>query len=206
MERKDNYMIQMQQAKKRFLTYDQQELIARCKLENDENYLYFSFLSEPCRISRLSGDMEQLSDGKWIDANNFNQVMTALDWLCDSAPHRFLTGRWVNIVSQSHSIHRNLQEGESAMARQIQENPQAFISACQALGGEPLPGADIGYAVELVDGLKIFLKFWYEDEDFPPRLLAMWDENVLQYIRYETTWYAAGLMTARIKEKMEEKQ
>ena len=54
----DNYAIAAAQAKKRFLTYDQQELISRCRLRFDESYLYLTLLSDPYRIHRMSGDME----------------------------------------------------------------------------------------------------------------------------------------------------
>ena len=36
---RDNYKTQADQAKKHFLTYDQQELISRCRLDFDEAYL-----------------------------------------------------------------------------------------------------------------------------------------------------------------------
>ena len=39
-ERPDNYKIQAAQAKKHFLTYDQQELIDRCRLRYDADYFY----------------------------------------------------------------------------------------------------------------------------------------------------------------------
>ena len=51
-QRINNYTLQMQQAKKRFLTYDQQALIRRCNLRYDEAYFYITFLSEPLRICR----------------------------------------------------------------------------------------------------------------------------------------------------------
>ena len=65
-----------------------------------------------------------------------------------------------------------------------------------------MAGADIGYAIELLDGVKIFVKLWHADEDFCAKCLCLWEENVLQYIRYETTWYALGLLLERIKENM----
>ena len=127
--------------------------------------------------------------------------MTILDWLCDSSYDRFPANRWVNIVSQGHYFHRNLQEdGEDPDAVLFDANPEAFAAACERLGGETLPGADIGYAVELIDGLRIFIRLWHGDEEFSPRLSCLWDENVLRYIRYETTWYAQGLLLKRLRE------
>ena len=199
----NNYLIQVNQAKKRFLTYDQKELIQRCRLRADSTYLYFPFLSETYRVERNTGDMERLHRGQWVDANSFGEVMTALDWLCDSRADRYLTGRWVNIVNQSHAFHRNLQEdGEDPDAVLFDRNPESFAAACEALHGEKMPGADVGYAIELVDGLKILVQLWHGDEEFSPRLRFLWDENTTSYIRYETTWYALGLLIKRIKENM----
>ncbi len=201
--RVDNYQIQMQQAKKHFLSYDQQELIDRCRLKYDEVYFYTTFLSLPYRIGRKTGDMERYEQGKWTDANSFGEVMTILDWLCDSRSDRFPANRWVNIVTQGHYFHRSLQEeGEDPDALLFDAYSEAFAAACESLGGEKLPGADVGYAIELIDGLKIFVRLWHADEEFPAKLSCLWDENVLRYIRYETTWYALGLLMKILREKV----
>ncbi len=195
MERVDNYRIQAAQARKLFLTYDQQELISRCHLRHDDAYLYMTMLSRPYRICRLTGEISWRSGDSWQDGNSFAEVMTLLDWLCDSRPDRYITGRWVNLVSQGPNFHRNLQEdGPDPTAQLFDAHPQAFHAACQALHGEKTPGGDISYAIELLDGLRILVQFWHGDEEFTPRLRCFWDENALRYLRYETTWYAQGLL------------
>lgn len=202
-ERRDNYAIQAAQAKQLFLTYDQQELIDRCRLEYDETYFYIRFLGERCRICRKSGDMERFCRGQWMDGNGYNEVMTLLDWLCDSRPDRYITGRWANVVTLGAGIHGSLQSAMgSAHARCFDQDPKAFAAACQAMGGEKHPSADVSYAIELVDGLKVLVQLWHGDEEFPPRVCCLWDENTTRYIRYETTWFAMGLLLERIKEYM----
>ena len=199
----NNYEKQAMQAKKLFLTYDQQELIVRCRLKYDEKYFYIRFLGEQCRVCRASGDMECLRGGVWEDGNQFNRVMTVLDWLCDSKRDRFITGQWINILSCGHNFHTGLQENEDdPLARFFDEDPRRFHEACQALGGEQVSGGDIAYAIELVDSLKICVQLWHGDEEFSPRLRLLWDRNALQYIRYETTWYAAGLLLSMLKKKI----
>ena len=199
----DNYAIAAAQAKKRFLTYDQQELIGRCRLRFDDEYFYFRFLGEQHRLCRKSGDLSRMHGGSWVDANSFGEVMTVLDWLCDSRADRYITGRWVNVVTQSHSIHTGLQEDrEDPDALLFDRDPGAFAKVCEALGGVRVTGGDISYAIELVDGLKICIQLWRGDEEFSPRLRFLWDENALRYIRYETTWYATGLLLRRLKENM----
>lgn len=203
MQRKDNYQIQARQAQKRFLTYDQQELIERCRLKYDEEYLYLTFMGEPYRICRRTGQIDRRHAGKWISGSSFSEVMTILDWLCDSRPDRFITGRWVNIVSQSHNFHSGLQqERDDPDAALFAENPVAFGLACQALGGKKEKGGDLSYAIELLDGLCILVQLWFADEEFAPCLRLFWDENATRYIRYETTWYASGLLMQRIRENM----
>ena len=202
----NNYQIQVMQAKKRFLTYDQQELIARCSLRFDAEYLYLTMLSDPYRIQRSTGDMERFHGRTWVDGNAFNEVMTILDWLCDSHKDRYITGRWINVVTHGHYFHGNLQEDVNGpYARLFDQNPEEFATACEALKGEKLSGADIGYAIELIDGLRVLVQLWHGDEEFPPSLRCLWDENSSHYLRYETTWFATGLLMERIKENMRPK-
>lgn len=202
MERRDNYQIQAQQAKQCFLRYDQQEIIARCQLRYDDAYLYTTFLHQNYRICRKSGNMQRQQGDAWIDGNSFGEVMTLLDWLCDSKPHRFLSGQWVN----AHGFHRNLQEKEDGNALFFDAHPEAFEKACRALGGVKREGGDISYTIELMDGFSVWLRLWHGDEEFPPQLSCLWDKNMTMYIRYETSWYVLGLLMQRLREAMEDVQ
>ena len=205
-ERVDNYKIQAAQAKKHFLTYDQQELIRRCGLRYDDTYLYTKFLSKPYRIHRKTGDMERLEKENWVEASAFGEVMTILDWLCDSRADRYITGRWINVVSHRNYFHGSLQEDTAdPYARLFDADPEGFAAACRALEGQKMSGADLGFAIELLDGLRVWVQLWHGDEEFPPRLRCLWDENTTRYIRYETTWYAVGVLMERIKEEMGER-
>lgn len=196
----NNYQLQVTQAKKRFLTYNQQELITRCRLQFDEEYFYLHLLTQPYRIHRLTGDMERQQGGVWTDGNSFNEVMTVLDWLCDSRQDRYISGRWINVVTHGHYFHGNLQEDVAVpYAKLFDQNPEALHKACQALQGEKMPEGDIGYTIELLDGLRIYVQFWHGDEEFAPRLRFLWDENTNQYLRYETTWYANALLMESLK-------
>ena len=201
MSRPDNYQTQMRQAQKLFLGYDQQHLIRKFSLKADDRYLYTNMLCKLYRIDRTTGEFEKKVDGTWVDANTHGQVLTLLDLLCDSREDRFLTGRWKTTVAFGGQFHQNLMEqGGDPDAMRYDRDPGRLHRACKALGGEDFPGADIGYTVELFDGLRIGIKFWHSDEDFPAQLRFFWDENALQYIRYETMYYALGLLRRRLRE------
>ena len=203
MARGNNYLIQARQAKERFLTYDQQKLIGKLDLKADENFLYVSMLSQTYRIDRTTGKMERETESGWADGNSYEEVMTLLDLLCDSREDRFLSGRWKNMSSFGLMFHQNLLEDQrDPWAEKFQNDQEGFRKACQALGGVPLPNGDVAYAIELFDGLEIAIQLWLGDEEFPPNLRFLWDENANMYIRYETMYFAKALLLQRIQERM----
>ena len=200
MVRKDNYLIQAQQAKQRFLTYDQQALIRKFQLPADDAYLYVSLLRQTYRLCRESGNLQKLDCGSWLDGNTYEEVMTLLDLLCDSRDDRSISGIWKNMQSCGLQFHQNLLEEErDPFAVQIDADPDLLHRAAAALNASAIRGGDIGYAFELFEGLKIGLLFWHGDEEFSPRIRYLWDQNAKQYIRYETMYFAVSLLRRRIR-------
>ena len=198
-----NYTLQAEQAKRHFLTYDQPRLIRKFGLVCDEMYLYASLLRAPYRINRYTGDLDRCCGGSWVDANSYEEIMTMLDLLCDSREDRALSGKWKSMADFGLQFHQNLLErGPDPTADMFNRNPDGLRRACLALDGRAIPGGDIGYAVELFDGLEIGLQFWYGDDEFSPRLHYLWDENANQYIRYETMYFAVNLLLRRLREQM----
>ena len=201
MARVNNYLIQAQQAKARFLTYDQEKLIRKFHLRFDDQFLYMTMLYKPYRLSRTTGDLERLEAGIWQDANTFEELLTLLDLLCDSRDDRYLTNRWQNMQTFGLQFHQNLLEDRAdPFASRIDREPEFLRRAVNALDAEVISGGDLGYAFELFDGLKIGLLFWHGDDEFYPRVRYLWDENAKQYIRYETMYYAVDLLRRRIRE------
>ena len=198
-----NYLLQAQSAKQRFLSYDQQKLIQKFRLEWDETFLYTTLLGRKYRICRQTGDMDCLTDGGWADGNSYEEVMTLLDLLCDSRDDRFIAGRWKSMVSFGLTFPQNLlQDARDPLPERFGTAPEALRKAGLAIGGKPQAGADIAFVFEVFDGLPIVLQFWHGDEEFAPRIRWLWDENARMYIRYETMYFAVGLLRRRILERM----
>ncbi len=203
MARTNNYLIQAQQAKERFASYDQGRLIAKLKLPSDERYLYPRLLAETYRIHRKSGDVSRETNAGWVDANSYEEVMTLLDLVCDSREDRFLTGKWKNMTEFGLMFHRNLLENKAdPWAEKFQADPEGFRNACLALGGKPFSLGDIAYSIEVFDGLPVLVQLWFGDEEFPACLRLLWDENALMYIKYETMYFTKALLLQKIKERM----
>ena len=195
----DNYLLQLQSAQKRFLTYDQERLIKKLRLASDENYIYIPMLGSQYRLCRRTGSLERQNKG-WIDANTFGEVMVLLDILCDSREDRCLSGSWQTTQQFGKLFHTSLLEvEEDPLATHLDKNPGLLKQLCLSMGGHPIPGGDESYAVPLMDDLCIGIRFWAADQEFPAQIRFYWDKNALQYIRYETMHYALGLLRARLK-------
>ena len=52
--------------------------------------------------------------------------------------------------------------------------------------------------------VSVILKFYSADEEFPAQITVLWDENTLQYLYYETTFYIVNFLFQKILEIMKE--
>ena len=203
MEREGNYTIQANQAKAHFLSYDQEKLIQKLGLETDGSWLYTALFGVPYRIHRTSASIERQRQGQWQDANSYEEVMTLLDLVCDSREDRRPSGQWKNMQDFGHQFHRSLlEDGVDPWAERFAENPEGFARACEALGGTPLKQGDAAFSIEAFDGLRVGIQLWIGDEEFPSRLKIMWDSNALQYLRYETMYFAKAVLLRLLRENM----
>ncbi len=202
MEYRDNYLIQVQQAKALFLRYDAEKLMGKLNLRSDGEYLYAKMLCKPYRIHLTTGTVQRQEE-TWVETNSHGEVMTLLDLICDSREDRFLTGKWENMTTFGLMFHQNLMgNGGDAFARAIQEDMEGFRGACAKLEATEAPGGDMAFAIELFDGLKIAIQFWEGDDEFAPRVRYLWDANALMYLKYETMWFAIGMLKTRLLEEM----
>ena len=203
MAHTDNYQIQLQQAKTRFLTYDQEALIRKMKLEADEDYLYVSLLAQRVRICRRNGDMQRLTDLGWVCDDSHSLVMTLLDLICDSREDRCMSGQWKAMTAFGLMFHQNLAENSrDPHAARFEAEADLFRKACLSLGGQSFPQGDIAYVIALIPDFPVVVQLWFGDEEFPASLRFLWDANSLQYLKYETMWYAKALILDRLAEQM----
>ena len=61
---------------------------------------------------------------------------------------------------------------------------------------------DVAYQIPLFDFLPVIFQFWNSDEEFPPSLKFFTDKNMLEYMHYETVWFAMSHLLERIEENM----
>lgn len=203
--KKNNYETMRDQTRPYFLTFDQEELIRKLDLKHDEDYLYLRFCSRPYRIGRKTGIVEWSEDGfQRAVEGDFSESMTIYDILCYSKKDRSLSGEYAPSSSLKGIVYTGMNAGTSMGSNETAEYFNAHVDrleqACIALGGIPEGKGDLAYRIPLFDFLPVRFSFWQADEDFPPEVRLLWDTNVLQYMHFETLFYAAGHLLKRLEE------
>ena len=200
-KRKSNYDITRDRVEGAFAGYDQEAMIRKFRLDSDAGFLYIRFAAREYRINRKTGRVERLPG---LEHAGFNEVMTIFDVLCGSKEDCRLSGEFVRVndldgVTKTAYLGGNLFDGSAkAFAGRCRE----LRDACERLGGSPGKVGDVSYTIPLFDFFPVMLQFWDGDDEFGPVLKIMWDRRTLAFMRYETTYYAAGHLLERLREMM----
>lgn len=202
MEKRDNYAIQAGIARQLFLNYDQESLIRKLHMPKDEDYLYTALFGEEYRIHRRTADISRKVGETWVEANSFSESLTLLDLVCCCREDRFPGSKWVNMSVFGLQFHQNLNEGRNPQAEYYERNLDAYRRACEAMGAKPFSKGDVSYTFPVFDDLELTVQLWLGDDEFPAQLRYLWLENATMYLKYETMYYALGLLRSRIAEIM----
>ncbi len=203
----DNYDRQVDMAQELFLRYDQPKLIAKFALEADDHYLYMTFLNTPYRICRSTGAIEEHRGNTWQACRDYSTVMTIFDLLCYHEGELLPPpdGRWCTVGTFIVAGITDTEPYTRRYAQFFDGRLEALRAACEALGGilqAPMAGADLTCLFPVTSFFSVLLQFWAGDEDFPPRVLILWDPSAKQILRFETTFYLQGDLLNRLRNLM----
>lgn len=201
-----NYDLQVDIGRSIFMEYDQEALIRKFRLEADENWIHLTYLNTPFRISRRDGRIEEYH-GQWIECRSFGTVMTVYDLLCyhqgTHAPA--LLGQWCTVGSFVVTGVTNTDTFTKKYAAVFDGRLEELKAACEALGGVLLPrmaGADMTCRIAVTPFFPVLLQFWEGDEEFPPKLMLLWDRNADRFLHFETTFYLQGDLLERLRMRL----
>lgn len=199
----NNYEIQAENAKRLFLTYDQETIIRKLRLEHDEDYLYLPFLDLQYRIHRRTAAVERREgEDPYEDGNSFNEVLTIFDALCWSREGVTLSGEWRSTAALGNQVHgtspfQGFREQAAGM------DADRLPAVLEAMGGVRMPKGEPGYRLMAFPFLPVYFQFWRADEEFPAQINLYWDKNTKDIIHYETVYYLAGFLLERIAARLE---
>ena len=197
MNVRDNYEIALIQTRGRFLRYDQETMIEKFSLDADSKYLYLEFVSRPYRIDRKTGAIETLQN-VWMPVT-YEDGMTIYDILCDAKPYARVSGSFQNAWNQKNVSNAPNGSMFQSTADFFSGHCEMLSRACERLNGRKVPFGDVGYDIPVFQDLCLRILFWDQDDEFPANLNLQWDKNILDFMRYETTFYAAGFVLKRLR-------
>ena len=208
MSSSNNYAITLQESRKLFLCFPQKKMIDKFSLRHDEEYLYLDMLGQCHRIDRATGVVEWLDEENVPHEADFNASLSIFDVLCCSQPNCALSGQYAPINSVADNYHTGNLGGSvfDACAPIFANHPDLLEKALIHLGGIKEGKGDIAYRINIFPFLPVQIQFWEADEDFPASHQIHWDLNTLQFLRYETTYYAAGHLLHRLRQLIEQSQ
>lgn len=199
-----NYDITRVKMEREFVRYDQERMIEKFHLRHTLEHLFITLLGEEYRIGRETGQVERcLEGGAGYAPAGFNVSMTIFDVLCCSKPHCHLSGQYATVTNLP-GIANIAAPGTGTYAdtaRVFANRPDALRQACKALHGvEQQQAGDVSCLLPLFDFMPVVLQFWDADEEFDAALKIMWDTNTLDFMHFETTFYAANHLLQRLTE------
>lgn len=211
MEKKNipsNYDLQVDIGRRLFMEYDHDLLIRKFGLRSDARWIYLTYMNTPCRISRTDGQIDELRDGVWTECRFYNTVMTIYDLLCyhrgETAPVLFQ--QWCTVGSFVVTGVTNTGTFTKQYAALFDGHVAELKAACCKLGGafeKRLAGADVTCRIPVTPFFPVLLQFWEGDDEFPPKLLLMWDRNADRFLHFETTFFLQGDLFERLKKAMQ---
>ena len=196
----NNYDRSRDRAQAYFLNFDLQNIIEKWKLMVKDTQLLVRLFSMEYTVCCRTG-MVLRRDGTQAD---HNEVLTIFDLLCHEG-NQTVTGVFAT-VNNLKGLPKGAGVGtdfHSKYADLFDRDPERFRQACAALGGEPVAMGDIGFRIPMFGPLSVILKFYHSDEDFPASVTLLWEENTLQFLLYETVFYAAAVLLDAIAKQMQ---
>lgn len=197
-----NYDKQVHFARNLFLTYDQETMIHKFRLQADKNWLYLNLLNRAYRVARDSGAVEYQSPAGFTECCDYQVVMTIYDVLCCAKTMPILAHQWcpvhgLQVTMSSPSADTFTKRYAGLFAGKTEQ----LFNACEKIGGhqpEHRAGADVCWQFEVFPFLPVQMRFWDGDDEFEPKLQLLWDKNTLDFIRFETTYYVQGYLMERL--------
>lgn len=199
MKSVDNYARSQDAARLLFLKWDQEAIIARGRLAADEESIRLNFLGQPFRIHRATGAVENCAANR---PANFSESLSIYDYLCRTEPLPLLTGRYrgtnaLKHVPQSSPSATSLHQ---RWADRFQQCLPQLRAALAEVGAAPFPQGDAACVFPVFDALPAVFQFWEGDEEFPPPVRFLWDENTPDCLKFETLYYVMGCFLERVAE------
>lgn len=206
-ERISNYEVMKKQMENKFISFDQEKMIAKFSLKADKAYIYLRFVEREYRINRKSGLTEWSEDAfqTCVEAD-YNEAMTIFDVLCESKENCRIAGKFCPMGGLKGMVY-STQNGSGFFQRNADSfagNLELLEKACGKIGQKVDMKGDLAFQIMAFDFLPVIFQFWDADDEFPASLQFLVDENIQDFMHFETMMFMLSHIVSRIKEGMQD--
>jgi hypothetical protein len=189
-----------------FLKYDQKKMVEKFSLPCDEQYIYIRFVEREYRINRLTGVVTWSEDDFMTESEaDYNEAMTIYDVLCYSKEGCTLSGKFCPTTMLKGVVQSTRNSGSffQHTADEFSGKTERLSKAVEKIGQKTNLKGDVSAIIQAFDFLPITIQYWDGDEEFPAVLKFMVDENILDFMHFETVMFMLIHVLGRIQECME---
>lgn len=204
-ERISNYEVMKKQMEDKFISFEQEKMISKFSLRADGAYIYIRFVEREYRINRKNGLTEWSEDEfqNCVEAD-YNEAMTIFDVLCESKDNCRIAGKFCPTNGLTGMVY-SAQSGSGF----FQRSADYFVGkldllekACGKIGQKVDMKGDLAFQIMAFDFLPVIFQFWDADEEFSASLQFLVDENIQDFMHFETVMFMLGHIVGRIRENL----
>ncbi len=204
MQEKDNYELMKSQMQRVFAEkYDIAKAAEAWHLESRDGAAEIDFIGRRHYIDMRTGEIYYYSFGEKHGAS-YTAAMTLFDML--SRDREGVPAGKFSTVNSFCRVHTSsvLAGGMFNMtAQKFDHNEKRLADACENLGGVKFGKGEVSYRIPIFRKLCVVLQFWSSDDEFGPSLHILCDNNMLDFMLYETIMYMLSYFLERITEEMD---
>lgn len=159
------------------------------------------------RISRSTGRAAWSEDDFLTETEaGYNEAMTIYDVLCYSKEDCTPAGEFcpVNMLKGTVRTMGGSQSFFQKSADQFAGKADLLQTALLKLGEAIDLKGDAAAQIDIFDFLPVTVQYWDADEEFPAVLKLMVDENIQDFMHFETVMFMLSHVVCRIRECMGE--
>ena len=202
-DKTSNYEIMAEEARKRFLSMDMDEISVRTGNILEGETFRICFLGREYTVSTKSGIVTG-TDGSPVD---YGVSMILYDLLGYAKQGAIPSGNYTQVQNLAQVVSTAKYAGQGMFDKRMQQMDGKDLqlrAVCEKLGGIPWGRGDVSCLIPLYRDLKFGFSFWDSDDEFAASASVLFDSNSLQYMHYETLWYCLSHIFSRIEEEMAE--
>jgi hypothetical protein len=152
------------------------------------------------RIDLGAGTVARADDGGGIDVPMVWRIL-AVHYLAARRPDSTMT-RWV-----SYAEFQDVREYEKVFRVRVVgrlcatagRDRESFTAACARLGGQPIPGGDAGFRIQVFPRLAVVVTWYAADEEFPANVSFLLPDNALDCLPLEDLVVLSESVVSRLQ-------